>query len=167
MPPTKLADTREMTLDDAKAIFSDIARHDLEIEKRNAALEVRIAKLKAEHEAGLATTVMARDALAHRLTTYIMSHQDLFTRPRAVSTDFGRFGLRKLSNVAIASRKQLVDFALKHGHADLVKTTHTPQKGAIRRRLKAGEAIPGAELIEGQEAFYAVDKALVDEAQGR
>ena len=165
--PTKLADTREMTLDDARKLHEKIARLEIDLAVKQAHAERRIAKMKAEHQEDIAPLVAERDRLAKDLAAFILAHPEDFKRPRAVRTEFGRFGKRKVSNVAVLDKKQAVQWALDNGYDDAVKTKHLLVKPAIAKRIRAGEDVPGVALREGEEAFYAVDKALIDAAKER
>jgi phage host-nuclease inhibitor protein Gam len=160
MAPTKLADTRTMTLDDARATFADLARAEIELAKLDAATEARIAQVKANHEERAAVFRLARDAHAYRLTQFILANPEQFRKPRAICTDFGRFGRRTVANVEVFDWEALQDWALENGHMDTVRTTRAPVKPAIAKRIKSGQDVPGCKVVEGEEAFYAVDKAL-------
>jgi hypothetical protein len=161
--PTLLADTRTTTLDDAKTIFANLAQAEISLAKLDAQYELKIAKLKAEHDANATTLRLVRDAHAHRLTTFILANPDKFVKPRAVATDFGRFGRRTVSNVEILDPAEVVTWAVLTQSLDTIKTTQSPIKPAIAKRLRAGETIPGCRMVDGEEAFYAVDKALTSE----
>ena len=161
--PTKLADTRTLrTDDDARQQFAAVARAEIEIEKVRAAEEARIAAVKAEAAAQLAPLAAERDRLAAPLTAYICVHADRFVRPRAVKTDFGRFGLRTVSNVEIGNRDLVEQWALSHGYDDCVIITRRLSVPALRKRLNQGDSVPTTEIVTGDEAFYSVDRELID-----
>lgn len=160
--PTKLADTRTMTIDDARNVFADIARLEIDIAKRRAMAEKRIADLKAQFDAEISPQAAVRDGLAQRLTQFILANPALFKKPRSVQTDFGRFGRLTVSNIEIDDSDTMVAWALEQGYDDIVKTVRSPVRPAIAARIRAGETIPGARLVEVEEAFYAVDHVLYD-----
>lgn len=164
MSVTRLADTREMSLTDAVAVFADLAQAEIRLAKLTIATEERIAKLKAEYDANSATVRLARDAFALRLQGYIMAHPEQFQKPRSVTTDYGKFGRRDVANVEVADEKALIAWALETGALDTIKVTRTPAKPAIAKRLRAQEEIPGCKLVEGEEAFYKVDRELLEAA---
>lgn len=163
--PVKLADTREMTLDYAVEIHRRLAQVEIELAVKEAHTERRIAKIKAEHQKAVAGLEAERQSLIQELTAYILMHPEQFEKPRAIRTDFGRFGRRKVSNVAIIDQDRVVQWALDNGYTDAVKTVHRIVKPALAKRIRAGESVPGAALREGEEAFYAVDKSLIDAAK--
>lgn len=165
MPPTKLADTREMTLDDARACFADLAQAEIQITKQTAAAEARIARLKAEFDAQVVTQRGVRDALAGRLRDFILAHPDQFRKPRAIATDFGRFGRRSVSNVQVSDFDALRQWARDNAHLDCLLVIERPVKPAIAVRLRDGQTVPGCAIVEGEEAFYNVDRELLDAAK--
>lgn len=164
MTTTKLADTREMTLQDAVAVFADLAQAEIRLAKLTVATEDRIARLKAEYDANSEALRLARDAHARRLEQFIMGHPEQFQNPRAVVTDYGKFGRRNVANVEVADPQAVIDWALETGSLDTIKVTRAPVKPAIGKRLRAGEEVPGCRLVEGEEAFYQVDRQLMDAA---
>ena len=163
--PTKLADTRELTLDDARKLHEKIANLEIELAVQQAHAERRIAKLKAEYQQTVAPTLAERDRLAQDLANYILFHPEEFTRPRAIRTELGRFGRRAVSNVKLLDTDEVISWAQSYGYDDALKITYRPVKPAIAKRIRAGEDVPGAEMIEGEEAFYIVDRALLDAAK--
>ncbi len=163
--PTKLADTRNTTVEDAVRMFNQLANLELEIAKRAAVVEARIAREKRKHEDAAAPLVAERDRLAEQLREFILSRPDCFRRPRAIRTPLGRFGRRKVADVRIEDLEMLVDWAMENGYDDVMRVIHKPVKTAVAKRIRAGESVPGAALREGEEAFYAVDRALIREAR--
>jgi hypothetical protein len=161
---TKLADTRSMTMESARACLEQIAHAKCRLAREEARYELQIARAKSAFQAATAEDLSAVARLEAHLTAYVLAHPQEFEKPRAVVTDFGKFGLRTVANVEITDRQAVIDWALRNGHQDALKVTQTPVLPALARRLRDGESIPGAELREGEEAFYAVAKALVEEA---
>lgn len=164
MPPVKLADTRTMTIDDTRRTLEALAHCQCTIASREARAEARIAAIKSACAAELAETRSAQAQYEAVLTAYILAHPDQFQRPRTVRTEFGEFGLRRVSNIEISDPDAAVQFVLDRGYPDCVETMHRLQKPALRERIKSGEAIPGCELRTGEEAFYKIDKAMLDAA---
>jgi hypothetical protein len=93
-----------------------------------------------------------------------MAHPEQFTKPRAVTTDYGKLGRRTVSNVDVADDELLIQWALDNAHLDCIRVTRAPVKPAIAERLRAGQAVPGCSLVTGEEAFYTVAKALLEDA---
>ena len=167
--PTKLAINRpEITnVEDAVLTFSKLAYAAIQIARIRAQAEARIATIKretaereTEHAARLA------ECEAH-IRGFIMAHPEHFQKPRQVKTEWGAFGLRTLpADVVITDAEALEQDILEHGYDDCLKTTRTPVKPALRKRLEDGEKIAGVELREGyEEAIYTVAKNLLDEAR--
>jgi len=163
--PTRLADTRTMTLDDAREAFARLAQATLRIERRAAMAEVRIANVKRDLD-----TANAEDAAALRqaeaaLTEYILAHQDEFKKPRQVTTQYGRFGLRTATALHVEDDAALLAALMELGYPDCFETSTRLVKPAISKRLADGEALPGARLASGELATYSVDKALIKQAR--
>jgi len=152
-------------MDDARATFAALAQAEITIAKHQAQAEAKIAAVKTAHEAAVAGLVAERDALAGDLSQFILANPDAFVRPRAVKTDFGRFGRRDVSNVEILDVEKLIAWAAMQGVDNAVKVTRTPVKATIGAMLRDGVQVPGAALREGEEAFYSVDRALLDAAK--
>ncbi len=164
MPPVKLADTRTQTLESARQCIEQIAHAECRIASKCARYEKAIAAAKSRFEeetAGEQDLIAVRSA---QLTQFILSHPEQFAKPRAIKTEFGSFGLRNVSNVEITDHEALTQFARDNGYTDLVKVTETLIKPAIRARLEAGELIIGASIASGEEAFYKINKALLESA---
>mgnify|MGYP002641569097 CR=1 FL=1 len=162
-----LTDTRTLSLADAPGILEEIAIRQCRVERAKAKFEEQIARRKQAYTAEVADDNGEIVLLASRLRMIVDAHPDAFRRPRAIATTFGRYGRRKVSDVKILSLDALVACALEDGHPDLVKTLHKPDKVAIGKRLRAGQAVPGAALEEGERSFYEVDKALLKEAKSQ
>lgn len=162
---TRLADTRALTLDDAKSAFADLAQATLRREKRAAAIEVRIAALKARLADDNAPDDAAIAAAEARLTAYILANPGQFRRPRQVRTEFGRFGLRDATRVDVRDEPALIAALLDAGHDDCLVTRRALVRDALRKHLEAGETLPGCTLATGDVATYTVDKALIEQAR--
>lgn len=166
MPPVKLADTRLMTLDGAKQCLEQIAHAECRLASKAARYEKAIAAAKSRFEA---ETAGDRALIAEReqqLTAFILANRELFKSPRAVRTEFGEFGLRLANNkLAVADEAAAIQFALDNGYDDLVETVRTLLKDAVKKRLAAGEQIPGCQIPKGDMAFYKVARSLLEAAR--
>jgi hypothetical protein len=105
--------------------------------------------------------------LERELASYIEAHKDQFVKPRQVSTDFGKFGLRTLPpDVLIDDEPALIQRCLDDGYEDCLLVVRKPIKAALKTRLEAGQTLPGARLREGyEEATYTVAKHLIESAR--
>jgi len=165
MATTRLADTRTMTLDDAKAAFADLAQAQLRVERRAAAAEVKIATIKARLVDDNAVDGAIVKVAAERLTAFILANRPLFEQPRQVKTEYGRFGLRDATRLEVQCEDVLIEALLDRGYDDCLVTRRTLVKDRIRTRIEAGEDLPGVRVLTGDVATYTVDKALVEEAR--
>jgi phage host-nuclease inhibitor protein Gam len=164
MPPVKLADTRLMTLEGAKQCLEQIAHAECRIASKRARYEKTIAAAKSRCEAETADDTRHIQDREQLLTAFILGHAELFTKPRAVKTEFGSFGLRTVSNVEVYDEEALLQLAADNGYGDVVETVRRLRKDAVRKRLEAGEDLPGARVSRGEEAFYKIDKSLLESA---
>lgn len=163
---THLADTRALTLTDGEKLLERIAHAQIRIVREEATQEAAIARAKSRCADNTATDRAAVADAEKQLTALILAHPEWFRRPRKHRTPFGTFGLEKATRIEIEDAGKLIAWAQKHGYADCVRTTHRPEKPAIRERIEAGETVPGATLLTGDIAKYQVDRTLLDEAKG-
>jgi len=161
-----LTDTRLLTLDDARATLEALAHCEVRMAAANAKAEKRINEIKSSAESAIAQDRDLKAKLEQKLTAFIMCNQGMFEKPRAQKTAFGEFGLRKAANtLTVEDAEAVIQWALDNGYSDIVETTRVLVKDAIKRRLAAGEQVPGCAIPVGDFAFYKVAKALLDEAR--
>lgn len=149
---TKLYDTRKlktMTVAEADAIFLEIARLRAVIEKEEAALKKKIADLTAACKDKVSADLEKKEQLERELTDYIISHPERFVKPRKHPVgQVGTYGVTTdKAYIRILNQEDIIDFALKNGYGDIIRTERTPDKEGILQRITSGEDIPGAELI--------------------
>lgn len=164
MPPVRLADTRCMNLDGAKECLAQIAHAECRIASKRARYEKAIALAKSRFEEESAGDTRLIQERAAQLRDFILANSGLFQKPRACKTEFGSFGLRAVSNVEISDADYLVQWARDNGYTELIETVTRIRKETVRVRLELGELVPGASIARGDEAFYKVDKALLETA---
>ena len=110
-----------------------------EDEALEAAIRAQEADLKRRRDRIAARVPAKRKALAAILHA---TGQKKVERPRAtVSLRPGVVSVRIINEADIPSQLQTV------------KTTTAPDKAAIKKHLEAGEAVPGAELVRGDETI--------------
>jgi len=165
--PTRLKDNRAgiQTLDEAKALFDDIAQSTIKMEREMALAENRIAKIKAEATAKIAEIDPDFSAKEEALSDFIFSHPELFQKPRKVKTHFGTFGLHSAKKLQLTDKKAALDFVVDQGMENCFETVYKPVAKGIEAALEAGTKIPGARILDGEVANYTVRKALLDEAK--
>lgn len=163
--PTRLTDNRvfrAMTVQDADALFREIALLTVKIGKIEAGYEKKIADLKA---AANRETEELEDELrwkVARLTSYIQANPERFIKPRQHATDYGKYGVRTVSNLEITD-EEAVKLAVKaHGIPALIVTEKLDKK-ALEKAIGDGQEIRGCELRRGEIASYTVAKALMEE----
>jgi len=164
--PIKLADTRTLTLESAKDTLQKLAAISCKVESLKARRNLMINRIKAETVQRIKDLQAEVPEMRAQLTAFILSHQDQFKKPRAIETDFGKFGMRKCGDkLEIEDEDAAIEFALANGYEDMVVTTHKLQAEAIKKRIKDGEDIPGCSMPGGETAFYTISKALLDESK--
>lgn len=104
-----------------------------------AALKVQEAAMKARRD-----RIEARAKAKRRAGIELLNAAGLkkLERPRAT-----------LSRTAGRTSVQITDEASVPTQLCTVKTVTTPDKAAIKRQLEAGETVPGAELVRGDDAL--------------
>jgi len=166
MPNVNLADTRTLTIEDAKETLRLLSEVSCKVEALKARRNLMIHRIKTETEQKVKDLQAAVPELKGRLTAYIMAHQDQFKNPRAIETDFGKFGMRKCGNkLEIEDEEAVIEYAMENGYEDLVVTTHKLQLDAVKRRIKDGDEIPGCSMPGGETAFYSISKALLESSK--
>ena len=159
-----LTDSRAFSIEDAPRLMQEIALCECRIAQAKAKFEDQIARRKAAYEAEIADDAAERDGAARVLAAIILANKDAFAKPRSRKTDFGRFGLRDVSDVQVTAQDELTDWALTNGHFDVVQVRRIIVKKAVRKRIEDGQTVPGAFVERGERAFYKVDKALLEAA---
>jgi len=160
----RLADTRKLTLDDARGLFEDLARAQVRIWRRTAAAEDRLAAIKSRLDQDNQEDAATVAAAAGTLREFILANKDLFLKPRKVKTPFGTFGLETERELEITDEDALLQALLERGYDDCLKTTHSIMKKPVTVRIQEdGEQFPGCRVLEGDVAKYKVDRSLADE----
>lgn len=169
MPQQRIADLRKAitTMSEAAHAMQQIAAIECELAYQAARAERRIEAIKATHAELTETERAQHDEFANALATFITANPEMFRKPRKVATDWGSFGLQEVCSVEIADPEAVIDWALEQGYDDCVRTVRTPDKGALKTRLLAGENVPGVTLNQGDTAVYKVARTLLDDARER
>lgn len=152
-------------LDQARRVFDDVALLTIALAKKDAAFENRIAKLKAEHVSATCADRSLMLAGGDLLARFIEQHKDQFADPRKVKTSMGSFGLQAVSELVIENQVRLERYLVENKIEDCFELAFRTIKTAIRKRLEAGDKMPGARIVSGDTAVYKVDKTLVDQAR--
>ena len=163
---TTLSDTRTpLTREDACSVHEQLAHCDCRLTAESARLEVAIAKAKSAFRDRTADDRILQARLEAFLLAYIGAHPDQFEKPRSIKTEFGEFGLRSVSDrLEVADEAAAIAWAGEHGHTDCLRQVTVLDRDAVKRRIKAGQAVPGCSLPSGERAYYKVAKALLEAA---
>ena len=167
-----LCDNRKyqaMTVEEADALFLDLARHKAAVEREAARYKQRLAELEAAHREKIALDVAAVEALEQELGAYIRANPARFLKPRKHQVgQIGSYGITTdPAVVKIEDKAAFVAFALEQGYDDLCRVERTPDKDAAAKRIAAGEVIPGARLIPaGDVVKLAFRKGFAEQLEG-
>ena len=153
------------TIDEAKTLFNELAQHCIALAVRDAQLEKRVAKLKADH--AIETEEFRKDIadMERVLSEFILGNRDLFKDPRKAKTHFGSFGLQTVNDVVIEDEDAAKKAVVKRQFEDCFQLALRLVKAGIKARLEAGEKIPGVSKRSGDTAVYKVEKALIERAK--
>jgi hypothetical protein len=159
-----ISDNRGMSIDDAKSMFAEYAQAKKGVAKLRAQSELRIANEKARTDEACEPFLSRMAAIEKTLSEFVRANAEkYFTRPRKVTTDFGKFGLDRSSKVEVLDADAVIAHAKEAGDMDLVKVTERVATGELAKRLRAGETIPGAELLDGDLVVLTVDRTYLEE----
>lgn len=153
---------RAMTVQEADALFQEIALLTVKIEKTKAQYEKRIAELKAAAGRETETPEAELREKAAFLTAYINAHPERFIKPRQHQTDYGKYGVRTVSNLEIVD-EEAVKLAVKAQGIPALLVIERLDKKALEKAIGDGLSIPGCEMRRGEVASYTVAKALMEE----
>ena len=166
--PTKLNDRREsaiQTLEEAAALFNEIASTEIKMARAKAMAEARIAKIKELFAAKMEEIIPELEDKREALSDFIDTHEELFEKPRKQKTDFGTFGLHKACKVKFLDKPAALDFVVDQGMTDCFKSENKLIVDGVKDVLLAGRKITGTKLLKGDIAHYTVKKALITEAK--
>ena len=165
MTPKRLADSRayrSMTVQEADALFREIALLTVKISKIEAGYEKRIADLKAAANGETEPLEADLREKVAVLTAYIQANPERFIKPRQHQTDYGKYGVRTVSNLEITD-EEAVKLAVKAQGIPALVVTEKLDKKALEKAISDGQSIDGCELRRGEIASYTVAKALMEE----
>lgn len=160
--PARLTDPRDQALDQAEEFMERIFRSRLSILRREAAAEAQIAEIREQVRLDNAQATAALHLHEARLSALILAHADEFERPRNRTCRWGTYGLRTSTRLEIADEEALLAWARENGYDDVIRVAESVVKPAVKRRIEAGEAVPGAELVRADASEYKLDPALLE-----
>ena len=165
MSAQRLSDNRAMramTVQQADAVFRDIALLTVKIEKIKAGYEKRIAELKAAGEReteGLDAELREKVSV---LTAYINANPERFIKPRQHQTDYGKYGFRSATKLEITD-EEAVKLTVKAQGIPALVVIEKLDKKALEKAISDGQTVDGCELRRGEIASYTVAKALLED----
>lgn len=158
-----------MTVAEADDLFLRIARLKAAIDKQIAAHKKKLAELELAHKEKIAEDLAAKEALEKELSAYVLANPDRFQKPRKHPVgQIGTYGITTdPAYVEITGEDAVVEYARENGYDDLILLQVKLDKDAIRRRIEAGEIIPGADLIPaGDVAKITFKKGYAEALKG-
>lgn len=161
---TMLAQTRNMTLADAITTMEELAHVECACAVIEARKGKRLAEIESEFKAKADPEMEKRSELRDRLEVFCKANAHLFAEPRTMKTPFGKFGLRTVHDVGVANKELAIQALLERGYADCIRTSQDLVKPAVRKRLEAGESIPGVAERTLEEVEIKVSETLVKAA---
>ncbi len=153
---------KAMTVERVNALFRSIALLTVRRDKIKAACEKRIADLKAAADRELDPLDAELKDMAAELAAYIDHNSDRFIKPRQRVTDYGKYGLRTVSNLEIVDEELAKANVRARGIPALVVTEKLDKK-ALEKAISDEKEIDGVEFRTGEIASYTVAKALAEE----
>lgn len=167
MSPVRLADTRkDDTLQDADQVLARIRELTCQKEVIVAKAEKKISDVTQAAVAKVEPIEEELAKLTERLTAFILTHKELFKKPRKRKTADGTYGLRHVSNLEITDQDAVLQHVLRRGLHDCLNIKRTLVKGELRKAIEEDlEIIQGCKVVTGQVASYDVNKALIEKAK--
>ena len=165
MSAQRLSDNRAMramTVQQADAVFRDIALLTVKIEKIKAGYEKRIAELKAAGEReteGLDAELREKVSV---LTAYINANPERFIKPRQHQTDYGKYGFRSATKLEVID-EEAIKLSVKAQGIPALVVIEKLDKKALEKAISDGQTVDGCELQRGEIASYTVAKALLED----
>lgn len=165
---TRLADNRDalaMTEAEADALFQKIAEATIEQTAVAADYERQIAAIKAKAAADNAQFEAIKAPLETSLSAYISVHAaDRFKSPRQRTTEWGKYGLRSVTNLQVTDEIAAL-ISVKAQGIPAVVTTEKLDKKVLAKAIADGKQITGVEIRTGELVRYDVAAPLLNKAR--
>ena len=150
-----------MSSDDADRIFQEIAEMTIVATAAAAEFDKRLADIKAQAAEARSIYQKLLAPLETQLQDYISAHPERFIKPRMRKTEFGKYGLRTVTNLQITDEVAAVMSVKAQGIPAIVVTEKLDKK-ALEKAISDGVTITGAEIRSGEVVKYDVKKELLD-----
>lgn len=159
-----LAVTHDMTVEDADRILGEIAARKVAILRAEGKREAQVQRALDACEQETAGAKAELLALEGRLAQFVLARPELFRKPRMRRTAHGKYGLVSSTRTVISSNDKVVAWLEAANLESAIKRSAKPISKAVTKLLQAGNAVDGAELVEGEIAKYELDPAVLDPA---
>ena len=156
---------KAMTAEEADSLFQQLAERIIEATATAARYEKRLAALKAEAAENRKLDMKTIKPLEQQLESYINAHPQRFQRPRMRATEFGKYGLRTVTNLEITDEAACAA-SVKAQQIPAIVVTERLDKKAMEKAISDGHTITGAEIRQGEIMKYDVKKDLLDRVKG-
>ncbi len=161
----RLADERITSREEADNVFRRIAQLTVAIasrtyraKKRILAIEQELANDTAAERADLATQEEA-------LATYITANKGQFQDPRKVKLPEGAYGLQEVAEVRVEDEMKAGRALIRLRLNECYERKFVIFKPALKKRLLAGDKIPGVTLVTGDTVVCSVAPAIIKKAE--
>lgn len=151
------------TMDAADVAFRTIAELEIARAKRRAGYEKKLAAVTADYEDADRDDLARQTEATKKLANFIATNPALFVTPH--KTAFGKFGIRKMPDVAKVTDETAVKKSAIRLDLALVDVIEKINLAALLTALKDKRPVDGAKLESGRTKIeITVDKKLVDAA---
>jgi len=161
---TRINDNRAalaMTAEDADRVFQKLAEVTLAATSAAAHYDNRVANIKAEAALFREEYMKILKPFERQLEDYITAHPERFAKPRMRQTEFGKYGLRSVTNLEITDETAVM-ISVKAQGIQAVIVTEKLDKKALEKAISDGRQITGCEIRTGVIVKYDIKKELLD-----
>lgn len=147
---------------EADELMMEIAKLEISLARKAAAIEERIAALKDGHVSGSADAIARLEDAQTGLNDRIGK---IFGKepPRSRTCPAGRYGIHRVARLKIVNPAKVISFA-RQTSLPLFTTVERVDKQAIRAAIKDGWRVPGAILSVQDTPWHKVDRGMTDDA---
>lgn len=150
-----------MSVDEADALFQALAERTIEATAVAAEHEKQMAIIKAKAAEDREVFQNIIKPLENQLEDYINAHPQRFERPRMRKTEFGQYGLRRVTSLDVFD-EDACKASVKAQQIPAIVVTERLDKKAIEKAISDGFDVTGAEIRSGEIMKYVVKKELLD-----
>lgn len=160
--------TRKLTKAEVEPMVNRGARAQLRIVAAKARCDATVSLTRAKMAETIAPLELEVAGAESDVVAYLLANKSEFCskRKKTVSTPVAKYGFRKCTDTVVDDEKVVIDWARKNGYLDVIEERKPKiSKAALRKRIEAGEDVPGAHVDSDFEPFWQPDKTLLDEAK--